>query len=404
MSTGAEERTPIVELLAHRGYWRWASATMFLRLPPIMAPLALVLVSVEYTGSPRLGGILLLVSLIPGVLASPVMGRALDRLGVEKWSPRALLVGAVGRLALAAAFVWHAPSWVLIAIALIGTTISAGVSGAIRTLLNRVVPKRLIGPALSIDATLVELVVISAPFAVVLTALPGAAGALVAMGASTAIGALLLRTRAPGAAAADAQHEPAAEEPLQTLTALRKNPQFVYWLLVTLAFGHLLGTAETGALPAVLRHGGGSTDAAVLIGVLGAGSALAGVAYAWFSHRLRLGFTGRSAVLLVLMIASGLAIALVDTWVGLLIAFVAMGLWTAPLASVMSEAPGYVIPRERETEAFNILNAAQVIGFSFAGVLLATVSVPAMLLLGPATALVALLLTPVLMRGRRPPP
>ncbi|GGP43738.1 MFS transporter [Streptomyces calvus] len=414
---------PVLVLVRSAPYWRWVLATMMLRLPPIMAPMAFVLVSMEYRGGPALGGLLVGAALLPGVVAGPVCGRLLDRLGTEVWTPRVLVLGAVARLLLAVAFLQDAPDWILLLCVLVGTVITSGVSGATRTLLNKTVPPHLIGPALSLDSIAVELVVISAPFLVALSAVADPLYALIAMGVATLIGAALLhpRSRASATATPEDHAAPAAAVPVPPAVpsgsaapvaaepavapaagSLWRNRPFLFWVLVTLAFGHLLGTADIGVLPRVAEDGGGTTRAAVLTGVLGAASAVTGLAYAWYAHRIRMGFVRQAVVLLLMMIASSLAIALVDGYAALVVAFVALGLCTAPLNTVMNEAPGHLVPENRMTEAFSTLVSAQSIGFALAGGLLSVLPVDQMLLLGGATAVLTLAAAPALLSTRRP--
>ncbi|MEW2289601.1 MFS transporter [Streptomyces sp. NPDC047841] len=401
-ATDAPERPapdrPVAELIRNAAYWRWVAATMLYRIPPIMAPLALVLASTHYTGGPAVGGMLVGFTTVPCILVAPLFSRLLERLGRERWTPRVLAVGGVGRLAVAGGFVVHAPVWTLFVASLIGNMATFGVGGAIRTLLRTTVPQRLIGSALSLDAVLVELIVIGAPFVVVLCALAGPAYALAAMGAAMLADALLLWPKPSGKAAVEVANETTGKAKedgeiaagLPDSVGVWRNPAFLFWALVTMAFGHFLGTAEVGALPRVTLDGGGTTEAAVLTAVLGGASALAGLVYAWYATRIGIGLTVRAVILLLTMTAATLVIATVSGWWGLVAGFALLGLCAAPLNSVMTEAPGYVVPQSRMSEAFTVLVATQSIGYSFAGALLAGVSVHQMLLLGPATAIVAL--------------
>ncbi|WP_394437387.1 MFS transporter [Streptomyces sp. SGAir0957] len=398
---------PVVELVRHAAYWRWVAATMLHRLPPIMAPMALVLASTHYTGSPATGGLLVGLATLPCILAAPLFSRLLERLGRERWTPRVMALGGAARIGVAAGFVGHAPVWVLFVLSLVGNMATFGVGGAIRTLLRVTVPQRLIASALSLDAVLVELVVVGAPFVVVACAVFSPAYALIVMGAAMLAGALLLLPKAKPTSETgeDGGAENAAEEEgiardVPESTGVWRNPAFLFWALVTMAFGHFLGTAEVGALPRVLEEGGGTARAAVLIGVLGAASAAAGLVYAWYATRVKVTLTARAVLLLVTMTAATLVIATVSGWWGLIVAFALLGLCAAPLNSVMTEAPGYVVPRSRMSEAFSVLVATQSIGYSFAGGLLAVVSVHHMLLLGPATAVVALAAATVLRPAR----
>jgi MFS family permease len=421
MTTDAPERPaqdrPVAELIRNAAYWRWVAATMLHRLPPIMAPIALVLASTHYYGGPAVGGLLVGFATVPCILVAPLFSRFLERLGRERWTPRVLAVGAAARLGVAGGFVAHAPVWVLFVLSLIGNMATFGVGGAIRTLLRTTVPQRLIGSALSLDAVLVELVVIGAPFVVVVFALFGPAYALAFMGAAMLADAVLLWPRQKGsletvqqaidesenmkgAAEKKNKEEHGVAPDLPDAVGVWRNPSFLFWALVTMAFGHFLGTAEVGALPRVVLDGGGATEAAILTGVLGVASALAGLVYAWYATRIGIGLTARAVVLLLMMTAGTLVIGTVSSWWGLVAGFALLGLCAAPLNSVMTEAPGYVIPQARMSEAFTVLVATQSIGYSFAGGLLAGVSVHHMLLLGPATAVVALAAAVVLRPAR----
>jgi MFS family permease len=346
------------------------------------------------------------VSLVPSVITAPLFGRLLDRIGAATWTPRLLVVGALARMAVAPAFALHAPVWVLITCALAGQMVSFGVFGSVRALLNGIVPRRLTGSALSINSIFAEVVVITAPFLVVASALASPAYALVAMGAAMLVGAVLVHPKLMTRVAAEPADEPAiadqsaAEAPVPASAGVWTNRAFLFWLLVTLSFGHLLGTADVGVLPRVALDGGGTAEAAILTAVLGAASAATGFLYAWYRPHIKLGLVAQAVILMLLMIASSLAIATVGGWWGLVLAFIALGLCTAPLNTVMNEAPGYVVPPERSSESFSILVAANGIGIAVAGGLLGVVSVHQMLLLGSVTPVVVLLVAPLLLRRR----
>ncbi len=404
-------RRPVIELFSHGRYWCWAVATTLLRLPPIMAPMALVLASMHYTGSPAKGGMLVGVSLVPSVLSAPVFGRVLDRLGPEAWTYRLLLIGAAARVALAPAFAADAPTWLLILLTLVGQVVTFGAGGATRALLDRIVPQRLVSPALSIDSVLVEVVVVTAPFLVVVTSFASPAYALLTMGLSMAAGAALVHPKALFRRGSDdpADQVPTGADPAQQgadpvvavppePNGVWRNPRFLFWALVSLSFGQLLGTADLGVLPRAVQQGGGTAQAAVLTGVLGCASAGAGLLYAWYGPRIKSGAVTQAVVLLLFMSAASAAIADAESWWSLGIAFAALGLGTAPLNTVTFEEPPRIVRAERTSEAFSVLVAANGIGTALAAALLGAVPLHAMLLLGSASALVTLLAGPFLLR------
>ncbi|WP_327367117.1 MFS transporter [Streptomyces sp. NBC_01217] len=402
---------PVIELCRQGPYWCWAVATTLLRLPPIMAPMALVLASMHYNGGPGLGGMLVGVSLVPSVLSAPVFGRLLDRLGPEVWTFRLLLFGAAARVALAPAFALGAPTWLLILLTLVGQVMTFGTGGATRALLDRVVPQRLISPALSIDSVLIEIVVVTAPFLVVLTSLASPAYALLAMGLSMAAGAVLLHPKAllrrssESASDRTTSGEDLTQEGTDSAVTtppepngVWRNPRFLFWALVSFSFGHLIGTADLGVLPRAVQQGGGTAQAAVLTAVLGFASAGAGLLYAWYGPRIKTSAVTQAFVLLLLMTASSVAFANAGSWWALGLAFAVLGLGTAPLNTVMFAAPPGIVRAERTSEAFSVLVAANGVGMALAGALLGAIPLHTMLLLGSGSALVTLLVGPILLR------
>jgi hypothetical protein len=302
--------------------------------------------------------------------------------------------------------------------------LGSGAGGIVRVMLGRTVPPRLLGRALAVDSSLVELVIIAAPFVVTATALAGGLGPLYAMALTTTIGALLLWPRrgdragvpAPAAALraeADQAEAAAPPSPGTVLPAdppaepdkppagpLWRHPEYVFWVLVAVAFGHLLGTAETGALPAVRAAGGANATASALIAALAGASALAGVTYAVVGPRIRWSHQVQACGLLALMTVAGVVIGMADGYPALFAGFILLGLCTAPINTVRSHAAGLVIPQDRQVEGFAIVDSANGLGFALAGVLLAAVGVSGMLSAGVLTTVLALLAAPVLLRRR----
>jgi MFS family permease len=401
------------QLLAHRGYWRWSVATQLTRLPSFMAPIAYVLVSIDVLHSPKTGGLLLAVMLVAVELSAPLTGRVIDRLGVAKWAPRSLLISAVGRVLLASLFLVQAPTGVLVAAVIVFSCIGSGSGGVVRVMLGRTVPDAMLPKALAVDSSVVELMIIIAPFAVTFAALFGGVGPLLAMALCTGIGAFLFwnraesaRPAAPVARQADVEDRPAAAPPGEPAVApsrypsLWRNPRYVFWVLVAIAFGHLLGTAETGALPLARSLGTSNTVASAMIATLAAASAVAGVLYAWKGGRIRLGNTAQAVVLLALMAVSVAMIAFGSVLPVIFLGFFLLGAFTAPINTVRSHAAGHAIPLDRQVEGFAILDTANGIGYAFAGLLLAIVPVSGMLAIGGSSTILVLALTPLLLRRR----
>jgi hypothetical protein len=203
-----------------------------------------------------------------------------------------------------------------------------------RSLLNDVVSPRLLGPAIAIDATVVEFTVVSAPLLVVAAAVFGPPAAILIMAAAATLAMLVLR-RLP---VDRSRMPPATSTPDAPQWPAWRTPRFVFWLLASLAFGHALGAAETGALPLAIRLGGGTGQAAALVAALATASAASGVAYAVLGSRLHRGPFTQARVLLALLILGCLGLGLATHWFAAGAAMVVLGLSTAPLSAVRQVA------------------------------------------------------------------
>ncbi|MEU2388975.1 MFS transporter [Streptomyces sp. NPDC012461] len=391
MTDSAEQSSgSLKELLRHGGYWRWSAAAQAYRLPRIMAPIAFVLVAMQQRDSVALGGVLVTVwTLVPAAVA-PLAGRVYDRIGVATWAPRLLVVMAAGLGLIAMAFHTGAPAPLIVLIAGVIAAVGAGLGGSTRTLLGQRVPKRLLPPALSLDSSVIELVVIAAPFVVILTALVAPVAPLYAMAIITLLAAVLLRPRR--AASTDIASADGADDAPQTVApGLWRNPRFWFWLAVSGAFGQSLGTLEIGALPLSDSFGTGNSAAATLIAILAIASVLSGFGYGAVATRMKLGQVWRSIILMSVMIAAGMALAFAQTFWQAVIGYVVIGLCTAPLNTVLFYSVELVVDPARKTEAFSSVTTANAIGFAVPGALLALLPLPVIFGLSGAFAVCALI-------------
>lgn len=385
--------TPVRVLLAHRGYWHWSASAFVSRLPPLMVPLAFVLVGTYASGSRAVGSLMVTVYILCEVCCAPLAGRLLDRLGPAVGLPRVLGLAVVVWCELALACALRAPALVLFLLVALAAVLGAGAPGAMRALLSQTVPPQLVAPAIALDAIAVEVVVVTAPLLVALTAAPSPPGAIIAMAAAIAIAAALVRGQrrpVPGTTAiVDAS---AAIGP----RALWRNRRFAFWIAVGVTLGYSIGTAEIGALPRAIRLGGGPREAAALIAVLGISSALSGLVYVSVAHRFALGSVGRAIILLAGLVVGSVELGLSAHWATAAGAMVTLGLCCSPLGTVQSQAAEADAPSERQAEAFGILYAASGAGYALSGLFLALLPVREMLLFGAASALLALMLVPTL--------
>ena len=368
------------ELLRNRGYWRWSAATQAYRLPRIMAPIAFVLAAVQQRHSVALGGILVMVWTLAPAAVAPLAGRVYDRIGVAIWAPRLLVVMAAGLAAIGLGLGSDVAGPLLVVLTGLIAVVGAGLFGATRTLLADRLPARLLPAALSLDSSVVELVVIVAPFVVIASAWLSPVAPLYTMAVLTLCSAVLLRPRR-GAAAADespnaAVDEDGADAVVAKRSTLWRNPRFWFWLSVSAAFGQSLGTMETCALPLASRYHSGNGSAASLIAILAVTSVLAGFGYGAVATKLRIGQVWRSIILMAIMLGVGIGLGFAGSFGPAAAGYVVIGLCTAPLNTVLIYSVGLEVDPKRRTEAFSAVATANAIGFAVPGALLSLVSVP----------------------------
>ncbi|USG66631.1 MFS transporter [Brevibacillus ruminantium] len=448
MSTARQERPPMRSLLTHSGYLQWSAAVQLMRMPSIMTSFAFVLV-----GGNQIGGLMITAYILCSTFFAIPGGRLIDRIGVKKGAPFFLLLvaGVLTGIVIAAAI--FSEGWLLILFAGLTGALMGGIPGAMRSLLSRTIPQHLLASAIAFDATVVELVVVSAPLIAAAAAIywvPGAVGAMVVsalmaafltwrLGRSMEAGASKSQAErvhseqenaAPDGNSAQAtetdkvkrrqqlpepQEEQEPQHPQQSQQSKQPqqpqqsqqsqqpqqppqagplwwlNRRFVFWMLLSIAFGHALGTAEVGALPIVRQYGGSTGAAAAFISVLAVSSAASGLAYAFFSYKIRFSHTFQAILFLFVSATGCIGLAFSANWVTMAISMIVIGMSTAPLMTVRSLAVEQEIPEERKAEGFSIMNVSHTIGFSLGGFLLSIMPLSWMVTAGGVSGMLVLL-------------
>lgn len=364
-----------------------------------MTSLGFVLAGTYATGSVAVGGLMVTVYVIALTLCAPVTGRLLDRIGPATGTPYLLGFASLALSGLAVAVVLKASALPLLLLAGLSGIFAAGVTSAMRSLLNQVVPARMLTPALAFNSIAVELTVVGGPLIVALAAIPGEPGAIIAMVALTVVAAFSVR-RLRGALSVAVETGMTASANTLVAGSLWRNRRFLFWMAVSVAFGHALGTAETGAFPLARELGGGTREAAFLIAAMSVCSVSSGIAYAGLSHRLRISPPAQASLLLALMIVASVGLGSSNSWATATAAIGLLGFCAAPLYTIRSVAAEDDMPPDRRAEGFGTLFAANGLGFALGGLLLALLPLQWMLVAGGGSALVALLAAPVVMRGR----
>lgn len=441
MSSGKQGRPPLRLLLTHRKYLQWSAAVQLMRMPSIMTSFSFVLV-----GGNKVGGLMITAYILCSTFFAIPGGRLIDRMGIKKGAPLFLLLAAavLSGIAIAAAIEGEGAHGLFIPLAGLTGALLGGIPGGMRSLLSRTVPPQLLPSAIAFDATVIELVVVSAPLIAAAAAMFWVPGAVLAMSAAAAIASFLTwrlaalgepegRISAAGSPESRSSAAGILEPPSSAAGSLdsqssadgkpqspwsdqsgdqadeqgpgphaKKKPasagafwwlqrRFVFWILLSIAFGHALGTAEVGALPIVQQSGGSSGAAAALIAVLAVSSAASGLAYAFFSHHIRLSEKLQACLLLFCTALGCFLLALSTHWVTLALSMIVIGVCTAPLMTVRSLAAEKEMPDERKAEGFSIMNVSHTIGFALGGFFLSILPLPWMVAAGGLSGLLVLL-------------
>ncbi|HWF57603.1 MAG TPA: MFS transporter [Candidatus Dormibacteraeota bacterium] len=182
-------------LFAVAGFGRLAGAGLVARSAASMQALVLVLFVLERFRSPPLAGLVVFLSIVPGLLISPVAGALLDRhrrvlLITLDYVVAAIALGAVAGLDAAG----HLPAGALLGIVSIGSLTSPLSNSGTRSLFPVLVPRRLWERANAVDSGAFVVAGIAGPaLAGVLFGVVGAVPALLATAALYLLGVVLLQ-------------------------------------------------------------------------------------------------------------------------------------------------------------------------------------------------------------------
>jgi MFS family permease len=256
------------------------ASSILARLPLAMLSIAILVHVQRLTSSFAIAGVACSAYAICGALASPMLGRLVDRRG----QTRVLLAGAtVTALALIALGVMPAttPPALLVALAGAGGLASPPLEACVRTLLPDIVSRPSELPALfALESTLLEMTfVVGPPLALGL-------GAVWSTGAALVVGGLIMivGTVAFASHRVSRSWRPyigAARSPAGSLRAAAIR----VLVAIDLGTGVVFGATEVG-VTASAKHLAGSAAAAPLLGLWGVGSLIGGVVITRLGGRL----------------------------------------------------------------------------------------------------------------------
>ncbi len=335
-----------MSLLTHRAYWRWSAGVQLTRLPATMAPLAFTLLTTAATGSYRLGGVMMAVYVVTEMVGAVPVGRLLDRIGPVRGLPILLILVGAGFGVLTVAAATGASGPVLLALVVLPGAVGGGLSGGFRTLLADTVDDSLLPRAISVDAMILEGVLIGGPALVVALDLAGPTLPLLAMAVASACAAVLVPRR-----------HTRPERVISEDAHARSLAACVPWLCCAFTVGLLLSTIEVAALPLVQRLGAPDTSAPVVIVVVSGASIMGSALYAWR------GAAGNPLVFLAGFVVGGSVLAAGLGWAGLLAGVAIVGVSTGPLVAVTSVNLQRLLPVNRRAEGFSLSFVVQSCGF-----------------------------------------
>ncbi|WP_240360564.1 MFS transporter [Pyxidicoccus caerfyrddinensis] len=378
-------------LWADAGWRRWVAASSVVRLSGTMAAFALLLAGEAATGSYASGAWMASAYALGAAGAAPFGGRAMDRRRLPDGMLGPLLVTSGLCLALAVCSVLRAPLPLLLGLSLALGVVPAGVFGAYRALMPALLPARLLEPAFSIDAVLIEVQWMMGPPLVGALALAHPALALVTLAVCNAGGALLNRRlshREPPPSSA-APGERVSLAPFRT-----GLPALIY--LGVVANGVSWGLVDAAIPPRLEQLGARAEAWGLMAALLSATSAVGGLLAAQSrTPGTDAGALRRGLFFLALWGAMLVPTGLMGSAWGIALWLAAGGFFLAPQSALYISLLQRKLPSDRHAEGFALFNAGWALGIgagsAAAAVLLDTAgSRTAMLLSGVAPIAVAL--------------
>lgn len=363
------------------------AASVLGRLPIGISGLAILLLVQSESGSFASGGAATACYVIGLALASPALGRWIDRRG-----PRAALLSCgfafpAALVLLISSVAHNASGWTTMALAGAAGASFPPITVCMRTYFRlRLRDDALLAAAYSLESVLIELIFIAGPMLVAVLVV--AASPALAVWCAAACGGLgaLAFTRSPALRAWHVEPRKAGGSLLGPLA----DPAFVVLIGVVLSYSMAFGLVEIG-ITAYATENGNPALAGVLLGVMSAGSALGGLAYgsrSWHAPLAR-----QFAFMLVVMgLGIGMLVLPWGPWTFVVWCALA-GVVMAPALIIQSMLVAKIAQARYSTEAFTWSTSALLGGIggglAFGGGLLAVWPSTAPLAAASAVALIA---------------
>lgn len=339
--------------------------SLLARAPEAVVALLFLLRTRDLGGGYALAGAVAGVTGLGMAVGSPLLGRAIDRLGQPLVLRASVVVAGVAMLGAAALPHTTAP-WVLLPFALVAGATQPPVAACLRALFGRIVPDPAVRhAALAVEASVQEITFMVGPLIFISLiaahdpALGLAVAAVVLLGATLAFAA----AREPRAMPASGVRRTAGEGPLRraSIRAL---------LAITVGLGVMFGAAEL-AITAAAEEAGDPGAVGLLLAAYCLGSLVAGLTTA---HRGPAASPVRGLLTLLVLCTVGHGLLAVAPTLPLLgLGLVLAGAAIAPLFTLVYSLCGQLAAEGTATEAFTWLGsglyAGAAAGAGLAGVL-----------------------------------
>jgi MFS family permease len=348
-----EERYSTV--LRARYVRRMLLLAMAARAPIGINGLATVLVVKESTGSYAAAGAVAAAFATGIGIFAPFAGRLIDRLGPGRVLVPLAVTHAVTLVALVALAQADAPPGLLALDALIAGCAMPPIGSVLRALWPELVDPELLTTAFALDSVSVELVFVIGPLLVALTAATSEPRLALLIAAAI----VLAGTIAFAAAEPVRRWRPQEDDgPRGRFGALRaRGVQTVALSIIPVGF--CLGAAEV-AFPAFGEAVGDKALAGPLIALWSLGSAVAGIVYGAYGHRISPATAFERGMLVLPLVT--LPLALAGSFAAMVPLTLLAGIAVAPLLTAANQVIGSVAPRGALTEAYTWPTTAIVIG------------------------------------------
>ncbi len=345
------------------------ASSVLARLPLAMLSIAILVHTQELTGSFAVAGLACSAYAICGAVASPMLGRMVDRRGQTHVLVAGAVLTAVALIAMGL-LPADSPSALLVVLAGAAGMATPPLAACVRTLLPAIVSRPSELPALfALESTLLEVTfVLGPPLALGLGAVWSTGAALIVSGLMMAAGTVVF-----AAHRASRVWRPDADAARSRTGSLRSAAIRVL-VIVDLGTGVVFGATEVG-VTASAKHMAGAAAAAPLLGLWGAGSLIGGVVVTRLGARFR-GETHLPALLTALALTHGALLAGTGSLPLMGVIILLAGATIAPTGASIYAMVDRFAPTGNRTEAFSWLftssSAGAAAGAALAGFLVQT--------------------------------